>query len=485
MALDISLAPIWKNKKRANAMNGKELRRICLLAIVLLSINLSLILIINHTLRQILHMSFIWMTIIMVIILTGMQVWLYWVIVKQRLVAVETISKKIKDVEKHVDNGHILLERTDPYYDLAMALNELQDFARDQNYWLARREGELATLVANLPVGVLVINAHRQIKVTNLAVSRLLGQKVVVGHQVYQDINNHFGLTSLIEKALHSKEKQQATLEFDNGEMKKTAEVTIVINEPTKAHFQMMIILYDITEIVQLEQMQVDFVSNVSHELKTPITAISGFVETLQAGAKEDPKALTDFLQIISDESQRLTDLVEDVLSLSRITSANVTEKQVKINLASWLDQQLLVLSGLANIKNITLINNVNTPFYVMLNEQKMAQIIKNIVGNAIKYGHLNGHVVIEGQLNDNNWQLQIIDDGIGIPEKQQQRVFERFYRGDSSRTQRIASGTGLGLAIVKELVAKQNGQISLKSQVGVGTTINLLFQYEKPELNK
>lgn len=459
-------------------MNGKEFRRLGLLAIVLLSINLSLILIINHILRQILHIPFIWMIIVTVTILTMMQLWLYWTIVEQRRVAIKTISKKITDVEKHKDTGHILLERTDPYYDLANALNGLQDFARNQNYWLARREGELATLVTNLPIGVLVINSHREIKVSNPAASNLLGQKITIGHQVYQDINNHFGLTTLIEKALHTKTKQQATLKFDNGETNKTVEVTALINATSNTHFQVMIILYDITEIVQLEQMQVDFVSNASHELKTPITAISGFVETLLAGAKDDPKTLTEFLEIIKDESKRLTDLVEDVLSLSRITGSNIENEVIKIELVNWLDKQILFLSGLADTKNIKIKNNLSKPFYVMMDDQKMAQIIKNIVANAIKYGHQNGNVVISGQLNDNGWELTIVDDGIGIPEKQQQRVFERFYRGDSSRTRQIASGTGLGLAIVKELVTKQNGQIILKSQVGVGTTINLRFPY-------
>lgn len=220
------------------------------------------------------------------------------------------------------------------------------------------------------------------------------------------------------------------------------------------------------------------FVSNASHELKTPITAINGFAETLLAGAKDDPATLDQFLTIINNESKRLIDLVEDVLSISRFSTADVGDEKndEPLEIKTWLDDEVTSMSRIAANKKVQVINATPTTFAVNTKVNYLTQIVKNLLSNAIKYNKDGGKVVITAQLINEGWQLEIKDNGIGIPSKQAPRVFERFYRGDASRTQQIASGTGLGLAIVKELVTKLNGEISLKSQVGVGTTITVVF---------
>lgn len=370
------------------------------------------------------------------------------------------------------------MDKGDPYYDVINAINKVQSFESNKVYWLRRREGELSTLIQHLPVGVLVVNHHRKIKIMNAAANHLLGVKLVIGELLYSIITNHYALTAMLECAMETHQDQRKAIQIETDEGIKHLEVTMVYHETSKTHFQIVIIIYDLTEVVQLEQMQVDFVSNASHELKTPITAINGFAETLLAGAKDDPATLEQFLTIINNESKRLIDLVEDVLSISRFTTTDVGDEQSDepIMIKGWLDDEITSMSRIAATKNIELINATAVTFNVATKPNYLTQIVKNVISNAIKYNKEGGAVVITAQPINEGWQLEIKDNGIGIPSKQLPRVFERFYRGDASRTQQIASGTGLGLAIVKELVTKLNGEISLKSQVGVGTTVTIIF---------
>jgi two-component system phosphate regulon sensor histidine kinase PhoR len=421
---------------------------------------------------------FISATMLIVAVLTLVEIIFYARMIIRHQKTMTMMSTKLDDIIKTQNPGHILLDQQDPYYSLANSINRVQSFERDQIYRLQRQEGELATLLEHLPVGVVLVNRHRKIKMVNPAASDLLGTNLQINHMLYADANNHFGLLSLIEKTMQEQDNQRDTLVFETALGKKTLEVSTIYDTTSTQYFQIIILLYDITEVAQLEQMQADFVSNASHELKTPITAISGFTETLLAGAKDDPATLEQFLKIIDDESKRLIDLIEDVLSISRLNgelgSSDVFEP---LDLKDWVQHELDTIQVVADKKNIELRDNVTDGMIIETQVNSLGQIIKNLVGNAIKYGKKDGFVDVSAEKLTDGWRLIVKDDGIGIPTNQQQRVFERFYRGDPSRTRQIASGTGLGLAIVKELVEKMNGQLFLKSQVGVGTTITMDFK--------
>lgn len=459
-------------------MQKQMWRRIILISAVLLSINISIMLILVRILDTMLKLNFIWVAIIASIVVTVVQICMYTMIVMQRQTYLNAMTEKLEAIAAEKNPSHILLDEGDPYYNVVNAINKVQSFESNKVYWLRRREGELSTLIQHLPVGVLVVNHHRKIKIMNAAANHLLGVKLVIGEPLYSIITNHYALTAMLECAMETHQDQRKAIQIETDEGIKHLEVTMVYHETSKTHFQIVIIIYDLTEVVQLEQMQVDFVSNASHELKTPITAINGFAETLLAGAKDDPATLEQFLTIINNESKRLIDLVEDVLSISRFTTTDVGDEQSNEPLAiqAWLDDEITSMSRIAATKNIEVINATPATFDVTTKPNYLTQIVKNLISNAIKYNKEGGAVVITAQPINEGWQLEIKDNGIGIPSKQLPRVFERFYRGDASRTQQIASGTGLGLAIVKELVTKLNGEISLKSQVGVGTTVTVIF---------
>ncbi|QBO35906.1 PAS domain-containing protein [Periweissella cryptocerci] len=459
-------------------MQKAIIRRIGLTSLGFITVNVLLVLIVDVFEAPLVRDNFVPGSLVIAVVLTLIEIIFYARMVIRHQNTMAMMSAKLDDITKTQNPGHILLEQEDPYYSLATAINKVQSFERDQIYRLQRQEGELSTLLEYLPVGVLLVNRHRKIKMANPAASELLGLDLQINHLLYADASSHYGLSALVEKTMQTEMNQRATLEFETGIGQKTLEVSTIYHATTSTHFQIIILLYDITEVAQLEQMQADFVSNASHELKTPITAISGFSETLLAGAKDDPATLEQFLKIIDEESKRLIDLIEDVLSISRLNGDYGGKAAIEeIELASWVQHELATIQVVANQRNIELRDEVGADMRVKTQSKALAQILKNLVGNAIKYGHEGGFVSVSAEILPVGWRLVVHDNGIGIPTEQQPRVFERFYRGDPSRTRQIASGTGLGLAIVKELVEKMNGQLFLKSQVGVGTTITMDFK--------
>ncbi|MCG5036574.1 HAMP domain-containing histidine kinase [Lactiplantibacillus plantarum] len=326
-----------------------------------------------------------------------------------------------------------------------------------------------------LPVGVMVIDHRRQVQLSNPAMSELLQVSVNTVAHIYTKDIQLYALTKLIEDTITSGKNQRATITLTPAPNTQVVEASTVYIQGNRSQFQIVLMLYDITEVYMIEQMQDDFVSNASHELKTPITAISGFTETLLSGAKDDPDTLDQFLHIIADESQRLIDLIQDVLSLSRIRAQNTTMLTlVPLAVRPLIEQELAVVQQAIERQHLTINNQVDADLMITSDSQKLSQIIKNLLTNAIKYNRPHGSVTIATMVSHQTWSLIVKDTGIGISADDQQRIFERFYRASPSRSQQLVSGTGLGLAIVQELVNAMHGTIDVVSQRGVGTTMTV-----------
>lgn len=230
------------------------------------------------------------------------------------------------------------------------------------------------------------------------------------------------------------------------------------------------ITIYDVTKIRKLEQMGYDYISNATHELKTPLTSIKGFVETLKDGAIDDKEVSHKFLGIIEQECERLSNLISDILQLSEIQNTEEETNTEPCHMQDIVAEVGVFLKKQAQARDIKLIKNIdeNIPV-VMLNKNRIKQMIINIVDNAIKYTHAGGKVEMKCYAKDNQVVLSVKDDGIGIPKEALSRLFERFYRVDKGRS-RSQGGTGLGLSIVKNIVDLYNGTIEVFSEVGKGT---------------
>ena len=233
-----------------------------------------------------------------------------------------------------------------------------------------------------------------------------------------------------------------------------------------------VVVLEDITDLKKLEKMRSQFVANVSHELKTPLTSIKGFSETLKFVKDEETR--NKFLDIINEESERLTRLINDILTLSSIEQTK-TLKHEEIDVGKETEKIYHLLAPKAESKNIKLNLMQDEPFIIQGDIDNYKQLVLNLVDNAIKYTKENGEVNIILDRYKDELRLVIQDTGIGIPEKHLNRVFERFYRVDKARD-RAMGGTGLGLAIVKHIVLSMGGTIDIESEVGKGSTFTILL---------
>ena len=241
-------------------------------------------------------------------------------------------------------------------------------------------------------------------------------------------------------------------------------------------------IVEDITEIRRLEQMRTDFAANVSHELKTPLTSIRGFVETLQAGAIDNPPMAHKFLKIIMSETERLTRLINDILSISKLESGDDDVTTERLNLNKMTRDVVEILAIHAEEKQVTVNCNMsNEPVSIIGNNDRVKQLLINLVENAIKYNKQGGSVNVQIFSNGKEANIIVSDTGIGIPEEALPRVFERFYRVDKGRSRQMG-GTGLGLAIVKHIVRSMGGEIEVHSKFGEGTEFLITLPLAAPE---
>lgn len=218
-----------------------------------------------------------------------------------------------------------------------------------------------------------------------------------------------------------------------------------------------------------------EFVANVSHELKTPLTSISGFIETLQAGAAEDPEIRTKFIDIIAIETSRLKRMIEDLLVLSDIENRREYDNK-EFDIKEVIENTIYALKPIAEDKKIALIQDIEEGCRVTGSADRFSQMMVNLIENAVKYSDVGKRVWIDVHKSDSSITVSVRDEGIGIAPEHHERLFERFYRVDKSRSQK-AGGTGLGLSIVKHIAALLGAKLNVESQVGEGTTFYVVFE--------
>lgn len=217
-----------------------------------------------------------------------------------------------------------------------------------------------------------------------------------------------------------------------------------------------------------------EFVANVSHELKTPLTSISGFIETLQDGAAEDPEIRTKFIDIIAIETARLKRLIEDLLVLSDIESKRDSEQQ-EFDVKVAIENTVEALRPIADDKSIQIILDIDECCSINGSVDRFRQMMVNLIENAIKYSDTNSRIWVSAKSEKGSITVSVKDEGIGIAPEHHERLFERFYRVDKSRSKK-AGGTGLGLSIVKHIAVLLGAKLKVESQVGEGTTFYVIF---------
>jgi two-component system phosphate regulon sensor histidine kinase PhoR len=334
----------------------------------------------------------------------------------------------------------------------------------------------LTTLIENVGSALILIDSRGYINLINRTYKEIFDVKSSDNHyKLYYEVIEYPEICKIIEEIFMTEQKIKRQLILPIKIERRHFEVygvpIIGTNDVWKG---ILLVFHDITEIKKLEQMRKDFVSNVSHELKTPITSIKGFSETLLDGAMEDQETLEAFLNIILKESDRLQSLIYDLLELSKIENEGFRLSIQLFNLIDLLDEVNTLMMGKAEEKEIDLRFIHHTDQVILEGDvYRLKQVFINIISNSLIYTSNGGSVAIRVEEASNKVKVHITDTGMGIEKEEIPRIFERFYRVNKARD-RISGGTGLGLAIVKHILEVHKGKVTVESEVGTGTTFTI-----------
>ncbi|OLN22663.1 PAS domain-containing sensor histidine kinase [Domibacillus antri] len=337
-------------------------------------------------------------------------------------------------------------------------------------------QNRLTTLIENIESGLLLIDDRGYIIMANRSFKKMFGSGRIIKKRYHEAITQD-EVINIVENVFMTEKNVRRQMTLPLQLEQKVFEVSgapiIGTNDEWKG---ILVVFHDITELKHLEQMRKDFVANVSHELKTPITSIKGFSETLLDGALNDPEAAKMFLDIIWKESGRMETLVADLLDLSKIEQKGLVLNIQPVLLNKLLKEVIVTLENRLEAKQIDLRVELKKELHIPGDEYRLKQVFLNLITNAILYTPQGGSITIEGCDEGETVNVTVSDTGIGIDKSELPRIFERFYRVDKARS-RESGGTGLGLAIVKHIMEAHHGKISVESEVNRGTAFTVSFR--------
>lgn len=387
----------------------------------------------------------------------------------------EEIAQVAADIAQKKFHRRVQESGEDEVAHLGRAINHMSHSLQKQMETIRKSEHRLTSIIESLESALIMIDATGKVSLANRSFERFFGIPVqdIIGCS-YEKLTYPYDLTELITECAESGERIRHEIQLYFPE-ERILEATLAPMWVEKNGVGVVVVLHDLTAIRRLEQLRKEFVDNVSHELKTPITSIRGFSETLLDGAMNDPDTLREFLEIINEESLRLQRLIGELLDLSKIESKQDHLKMEPIQIDKMVQSVIKTMEERFRAKGQQWHIKVEEPFEVVVDHDRFRQILLNLLANASNYTPAGGHITVEVERQANEWTCKVADTGIGIPQEDLSRVFERFYRVDKARA-RDSGGTGLGLAIVKHLVEAHRGKIEVESQLGEGTVFTLTF---------
>jgi len=375
--------------------------------------------------------------------------------------------------------GTLLIESKDEIGQLAGNINSMLLEHEKKIISAAMEHGELESAFESMIEGVMVLNNQNRIESINQGMKNIIAPHYptdIVGKtplEVFRNVD--------LQNALEYFDKEKKTISREINLVEETSIVLSVnvslIDGLPKNEEKKMLVFHDVTRLKKLEKMRNDFVANVTHEIRTPLTAIIGFVETLQDGAIEDAGTAKKFLKTIEENAHRLNRLVDDLLTISGIELGDVALQPVTISISEIINHVLLVLEARLSEKKQVIAKMLPEGLPLILADRdRVIQVFLNILDNAVKFTPDSGKITISAMVEDKEFVIvRIADEGIGIAGSELSRLGERFYRADKTRSRELG-GTGLGLSIVKHLMKAQGGRMEIDSRIGIGTTVSLYF---------
>lgn len=379
-----------------------------------------------------------------------------------------SIAKSIVLPLNRLDLDHPL--ENDAYEEISPLLRRIarhQKEVTEREVLIEQRQSEFDTIISKIKEGMILLdNNCRIISINQAAQDILQTDQTCLGKDMLQILRN-LSLNNWLEKGLQGR-KQEGILQLDDAHYK-------VMVRPIQSEDKvtgLAILFFDVTDQLQAEELRREFTANVSHELKTPLHLISGYSEMLASDVVAQ-KDVPQFAEKIHSESQRMIQLVEDIIKLSHLDESEELAME-PVNLYQISEEVLDSLSAKANERHINL-HLLGEPAYITGNHALIHSLIYNLCDNAIIYNRDKGDVTVNVTSNEDNIVLTVQDTGVGIAKDEQERIFERFYRVDKSRSKKLG-GTGLGLSIVKHAVNQHHADIKVESQLGLGTKMTVTF---------
>jgi two-component system phosphate regulon sensor histidine kinase PhoR len=385
----------------------------------------------------------------------------------------QQIAKGAEDIARGELTSRIYLHNQDETGKLAQSINQMAESLQDKVQAITSGKEQLETILDTMVEGVLVFDSDGKAVMINPAAEQMLGLQKDhwLGRrdlEMIRSVELHEKIATVGQEHIYL--EHELTIMFPD---KKVLSITLVpVKAKTPENSGVLAVFHDTTRLRRLEEMRSDFAANVSHELRTPLTAIQGFAETLLDGAYSEPESALRFSRIIHQEAQRLNDLIEDVLKLSKIEGGKTVIRQEPVDLRKLVSEVIERMGERLMEHTVQKQIPEGLP-HVSGDHGLLSQALFNLLDNAVKYTQSQGIITICAVINDRSIVLSVADNGIGIPDDAKERIFERFYRVDRTRSRRFG-GTGLGLAIVKHIAEAHKGELQLDSQEGKGTRMSL-----------
>jgi two-component system phosphate regulon sensor histidine kinase PhoR len=356
---------------------------------------------------------------------------------------------------------------------IAGALNEIGRRLDQRERQLRSTSQTQATVLEGMTESVIAVDRSEKVLFANASAGRALGfdPKRIEGHTLLEAVRSH-ELRDVTRQALGARQPASAELTW-RGKPLRIFDV-LAAPLPGDPPPGVVLVLRDVSELKRVEQMRQQFIANVSHELKTPLSSIKAYTETLLSGAQNDPEHAQRFLERIDEQATRLHQLILDMLTLARLESSPAALKLADVPVAGVVRRCLADYEAQAAAGEVTLVNAVtDVALTARTDEEALRQILSNLVDNALKHTPAGGRLTVQGRTEGGMAIIDVSDTGVGIPAEHHARLFERFYRVDTARSRELG-GTGLGLAIVKHLCQAQRGSVSVVSEVGKGSTFTV-----------
>ena len=356
----------------------------------------------------------------------------------------------------------------------------ISDRVRSTALRLQYDRAEASAVLANLEGGVISLDPQCRITLINEAAKKFFQiDRPCVGHPLIQSIRQP-EVIDAVQKVLRDRASRETQLEIriDDGQRRNLRVRCSSIRYGEVAGI--LITAHDESETRRIEEVRREFVANVSHELKTPLAAIKGYAETVELAIGDDPEAAKHFVSQIHGQCKRLERLIADMMTLARAQAGIQHLRLTTVDLGEIVAESIATYAPVAAAKRLSLEHDrdIAKPVIVHADREATLTIANNVIGNAVRYTAEGGHVVASCRAEGLFGVLAVRDNGIGIPENEQKRIFERFYRVDKTRKYE-RSGTGLGLSIVKNLTQSQGGEVRLRSQPGEGSTFEIYLPHQ------